>query len=178
MLQEMQKSNMEKSMTHKLSPEAEKARDEKAKIEGKKAYFGDYNNYAEGYPVGFNEGYSTAHEELAGKTVSAEDSHYLCDSCVADFVGTNIKGCPECGSDNIFIGINDHQQTSLIYEAKIARLESQNDYLRTSMQDYDERLNKAIEALRTLKVAVNDKVNDPGATAFIARTLAEIEGEK
>jgi hypothetical protein len=32
---------------------------------------------------------------------------------------------------------------------------------------------KLVEKLETLKVAVNDKVNDPGATAFIAHALAE-----
>jgi hypothetical protein len=34
------------------------------------------------------------------------------------------------------------------------------------------------EALETLKVAVNDKVNDPGATAFIERVLKETRGEE
>lgn len=33
---------------------------------------------------------------------------------------------------------------------------------------------KAIQALKTLQVAVNDKVPDPGATAFIERTLKDL----
>ena len=43
---------------------------------------------------------------------------------------------------------------------------------------YAERLKKAlkiaVEAIGTLSVAVNDKVDDPGATAFCNRTLSQI----
>ena len=42
----------------------------------------------------------------------------------------------------------------------------------------EEKLAIAVEALETLEVAVNDKINDPGATNFIRKALAKIKDEK
>ena len=44
--------------------------------------------------------------------------------------------------------------------------------------ELEEKLKIAVEALETLEVAVNDKINDPGATNFIRKALAKIKGEK
>ena len=40
----------------------------------------------------------------------------------------------------------------------------------------EEKISVAVEALETLEVAVNDKVNDPGATNFIREALKKIKG--
>lgn len=54
-------------------------------------------------------------------------------------------------------------------ESEIARLKAEN--AKTLMG-----LTIAVEALQTLKVAVNDKQQDPGAVLFIQRTLLKIQG--
>ena len=43
-------------------------------------------------------------------------------------------------------------------------------------QALEEKLSVAVEVLETLEVAVNDKVNDPGATNFIREALTKIKG--
>ena len=50
---------------------------------------------------------------------------------------------------------------------KVGQVRKDNIKLRTDLA-------LAVEALETLEVAVNDKVNDPGATNFIRKTLAKI----
>lgn len=71
--------------------------------------------------------------------------------------------------------------------AENERLKAEVDELRERLSAFQEKrlrqerdnlraaLSRAKEVIETLKVAVNDKVSDPGATAFCVRSLEEVE---
>lgn len=61
-------------------------------------------------------------------------------------------------------------------EAKMNSIEPVAVVNYSAYQELERKLEIAIKTLKILKVAVNDKVKDPGATAF-DKTLREIEGE-
>ena len=71
---------------------------------------------------------------------------------------------------------DDPSTPNLEYQLKEAKAVSQIRFNKILM--LEEKLAIAVEALETLEVAVNDKINDPGATNFIRKALAKIKGEK
>lgn len=58
--------------------------------------------------------------------------------------------------------------------AEVEGLTELAEYINARTARLTDALAGCVEALETLKVAVNDKVNDPGATAFIERALAKV----
>ena len=84
--------------------------------------------------------------------------HYACDCREEMFI--EIKKDYE----KLIKDYNDELETSRHRALRIAELQAQAD--------------KLAEALETLEVAVNDKVNDPGATNFIRKDLADYEAWK
>jgi len=176
------------TLKHTLPPEVEKIRDENATnlsleshpvvwVENKLTGFKTDPNYPsrkfkeENYKAGFNEGYHTAIEEMAGKVIELN-----CDCTVAERLSGHKSECAV-------------QQTSLIYEAKIAKLEAELE-LQTEGAIYhgnecfksEAKLTKATEALKNAEKYLTscgyDKAEkgDPDRQMLedFRKTLAEI----